>query len=478
MATSDEYAQAAQALHRLLQQGHDGLGGNVDDLVVAARARDQLLRNLHHAGLYVVGATDPTVRFGTTDLLRHPVRGLTETLARAQPSRLEGPSPSDVSLAPPAHPAARAWVEAAEATERAAHSVSRAKPEHLTVFGPAGDPGMPRTVVGAAVEARRGNHVAWSLTADLAAVAGTVAMLDVALAEEMRAAAERSGSQALARAAARLASPASDDVRVMAGLVLRMAETGPLMPAYDLRPASPRAVPVQSVWQVPAALDRTIELLDGAATLTGPQHRAFAGSLAAVAHRLSQALPPAQAEPLDRLATAAVLFAAQWTHTAIATPGDGTWHPPTQLAQVARVLGDATQKWLRQPPDASLQAQLARSATRLPTLVTSTTDNLRAALSAGHFLMPSDVPGRPFAPVLADTRWRVTVDARASALIRAAEAVRTASGPVLPTPAGAGRAPTAHRVLGSTAAATPPRVNHPAAQPAFRGPRPSGRRHR
>ncbi|WP_088284665.1 hypothetical protein [Kineosporia sp. A_224] len=480
MATSDGYAQTGYALHWLLQHGHAGLSDIAGDLVMATRARDQVLTNLFFSGLYIVGATHESVEFGADDMLRHPVRGLTEMLRRTPASRLEGPAPTDVLRAPPTHPAAQAWVAAADASEKAAHSISRARPEQLTVQawertrpgddivvgepigGTAGDPFTPS----GAVAALLGNHVAWSLTADVAAIAGTVTILNDQLAAELERGATIHGARSLAAAARRLRTSAVDDLRVMSSLVLRLSEAGPLLPAYDLRPASPRAAALRSPWHIGAALDRTIELLDGAQTLTAPQQRALAGSMASVAHRLSTVLPPPAAKALDELASKQVLFAAQWTHTAISATTDGNWQAPTQLAQVAKVLNAEGPGWVQAPPDPELIGYLTRSAQRLPTIVRMTADNLRTGLTAGHFLTPSSQPEQPFEPVPPRLRWRVQVEATTGELVEAAGRLRSAVGPSLPPQlVAAGRLPRASVLLRDAALQPAPRPNHPAVFP-------------
>ena len=478
MATSDAYAETAAALHLLLTSGHDNLSESHEDLVVAVRARDQVLTNLFHAGVYLIGSADDKVELQTDDMLRHPVRGLTEMLRRSPSSRLEGPSPSDVSLSPPAHPAARAWVAAADATERAALEISRARPEHLTSRatgewpGPNGVSGLghydsvdgPRTIAQASA-AILGNHVAWSLTADVAAIAGTVTRLDGELAAELELGARQHQRHSLLSASRRLRSSANDDLRVMSQLVLRMSEAGPLLPAYELRPRIARAAKVTTVWQIGAALDRTIDLLRDAETLTGPQHRHLATSLAGAAHHLSRVLPAQAGAALDAFAMQELLFAAQWTHNSVASVTDGTWQAPTQLAGVSRVIADAAPSWLLAPPDEELLAHLTKSAQRLPTVAREILTNLRAGLENGDYVVASPLLARRFETATATSRaWRA-IDANARSLTEATDAAAKALGPAWPRHlAPAGELPRASTVLRETTLATV-RPSHPAVSP-------------
>ena len=181
MATSDGYAQTGHALHWLLQHGHAGLSDMAGDLVMATRARDQVLTNLFFSGLYIVGATHESVEFGAEDMLPHPVRGLTEMLRRTPASRLEGPAPPTSSLRHPRTRRAnmgrrrRCQREGGTldltGTTGAAHGpgLERTRPaDNIVVVEPidstAGDRSRPQ---GGSRPA--GNHVAWSLTADVAA---------------------------------------------------------------------------------------------------------------------------------------------------------------------------------------------------------------------------------------------------------------------------------------------------------------------
>ena len=476
MATSDAYAETARALQSLLDSGHDGLAEVHGELVIAARARDQVLTNLFFAGTYLVGATERTVELRTDDMLRHPVRGLTEMLRRIPASGLEGPSPVDVRLQPPTHHAALALATAAEAAERAAHSVSRARPEHLTVrpgttafdagldaddYDPVAGP-QTRTQ---AVAAILGNHVAWSLTADVAAIAGTLAQLDDDLATQLELGAQIHGDSSLASAARLLRTSAGDDLRMMSQVVLRMSEAGPLLPAYDLRPATVRAAKVTSAWQIGEALDRTIDLVEAAGTLTGPQHRHLATNVAACAHHLAGVVPEPAAKALAALSMQELLFAAQWTNTAIAAVTDGTWQAPTQLAEVSRLLAEMSPGWRQTPPDAELVGHLTRSARRLPTIVDTTLRNLRDGFEARDFVVASPHPARRFEPAFRRARPRLAIEANAAALADAADAAATALGPSwprqLPPPSAL---PRASSVLRETALRTA-RPNHPAVSP-------------
>ena len=472
MATSDAYAETARALQSLLESGHDGLAEVHGDLVIAARARDQVLTNLFFAGTYLVGAAEQTVELRTDDMLRHPVRGLTEMLRRIPATGLEGPSPLDLRQDPPTHAAARALAAAAEATERAAHAISGARPEHLTVLPGtsvfdevAYDPTEGPRTGSQAVAAIVGNHVAWSLTADVSAIAGTVAQLDDNLARQFDVGAQLHGDSRLASAARLLRTSAGDDLRVMAQVVLRMSEAGPLLPAYDLRPATVRAAKVTSVWQIGAALDRTIDLLDAADTLTGPQHRDLATNIAASAHHLAGVVPGPAGKALEALSMQELLFAAQWTNTAIAAVTDGTWQAPTQLAEVSRILAEISPGWLQTSPDAELLGHLTRSARRLPTIASTALRNLRDGFEARDFVVASSDPARRFEPALRTARPRLAIEANAAALADAASIAATALGPSwprqLPPPSAL---PRASAVLRETALRTA-RPNHPAVSP-------------
>ena len=106
--TSVELGDAAQALHRLLLDGHAVLHDHPAELVIAAQARDQILANLTSMHRHLFAGLDESVEMGPADLLRHPDLDLAEAIRRREPTRLHGPSPSDLAITPPTTAAATA----------------------------------------------------------------------------------------------------------------------------------------------------------------------------------------------------------------------------------------------------------------------------------------------------------------------------------------------------------------------------------
>ena len=278
------------------------------------------------------------------------------------------------------------------------------------------------------------------------------------------------GTRSLAAAARRLRTSAVEDLRVMSSLVLRLSKAGPLLPAYDLRPASPR---------------RSTAFALAHRCRPGPDNRTAgrrtdADRAAAARARQQHGVrrppvvngpPTAGGEgPLDEPASKQVMFAAQWTHTAEHL---GDHRRQLAGADPARPGGQgAERRRARLGADAAgsrVIGYLTRSAQRLRLIVRMTADNLGAGrqqgTSATLFVEPTGQPFEPVPPRLRSPRVQVEAASGESSR-RPACWVRSAVGPSLPSQlVTAGRLPRGKRARGDAALQQAPRPNHPAVFP-------------
>jgi hypothetical protein len=379
--TSVKLAQAAHALQTAILAGPSGLEEGPAELVVAAEARDQVLADLITIHEHLFADLDESVAVGPADMLRHPALGLGAVLRSRERTGLHGPSPTDLAIRSPTLPTARAWVAAASGVEAAAVDATRARPDreyaawtwaHGRSAAQVPDPVTPPVI-------------AWALVADLAALSCAVASLD----DDLAAALVGSGHADLVAAGHRLIGPSVDDLKITASLALRLAEAGETPSAYHLPSGAKGAITVSSLPSVPDALDRALDLLQAAPTLTGPQQRALATSIASIAQQLSMDAPASARAPLKNLARGAAGYAATWANSPLVAANSGDVDAVQQVRSVARLMQVDPPRWDSTPDGAAIREALERSAERLPAIVRAAAENLREGLAAHRFLIPS-----------------------------------------------------------------------------------------
>ena len=435
-------SDGARALAVVLGTGHGGLQRQPHELAVAGQARDQILAclQLMHAHLFAglpaaaseldgLPATTPGSR-QAVDLLEDPVAGLGHQLRRRRLSGLRGPSPTDLALRPPAQIATRGWVAAASALDGACVQITGTRPhspqlawvwERAAPPGAGPDPSSPP-------------QIAWALAADLAALAGALTVADENLTHALLATSDPS----LLAAGLRLRDPPPGELRVTAGLALRLAESGQLPSHYQLQAPATDPIPVTTATDVPAALDQAVQLLLAAPTLTGPQQRGMATCTAAIAGQIAALAPPQIRAVLDGLALASVNYAATWATSPLAATDAGDWRPVEQTRAVAHRVQQLLRRADPDGPDAGSRAHLLAAVDRLPGLTRAAMTNLRDGLAAGSFLVPPELGDTEQAWAPADRHpIRRRAETAAFALQDKADEARLAIGPkgrLRPTP--------------------------------------------
>ena len=406
-SASTELAAAASHVHTLLCSGQGDLAGRDRDLVAAVQARDQLVTALvvtWRAMLPGQDRAEPTARAlavtAAEELQHNPVAATGVLLRRYPLTDVAGPAPTDLVLDPPTAPSARAWVQAARAVDRVAAHASREPLEPAQV-----DPSTGR----------------WAMIGDLAALAGTVAVLDPDLADQVHG----SPLPGLQRAGAVLhqARQHAQNLAAAADVVIRLARSGALPADYQVQVPGPASI--TTLAQVPAALDWARTAVGDGPPLTATQYRLFAGAVAVIAHHLAgvAAEPPAAAALAD-LAQVHHRFAESWHHWPLAATSAGDPRAVTQARQVAALVISS--------PEDTLTADLAAlAAPRLVRLARTVQDNLYTAIADGAFLTPADTAGA-WTPLPMVRALHRRVLGALTTLAEATDAATLAVGPVRP----------------------------------------------
>lgn len=379
-------AVAAAALADVLDLGHARM--EPADLVIAAHARDQVLACLTIGHRYLFAGLGHTATPAPQDLLRHPVLGLGEVLNNRPGTGLDGPAPTDVAVNLPTHPTARAWTVLARELDAAVVEIARARPDRpawawaLTGVAPRDPdapppPGSPQT--------------AWALAADLAAFASALAAADTDLGVALHGAGEPFRGAARA-----VTDPTLADLRAVALLALRMAESGPLPGDYHLpeNTVGTRPLVPSSPVDVAVAIQRAGDLVADGPALTASQQRAFATTAARTAVLLARHAPASITAPLQTLAEVAARYATFWATSRLFPLNAGHQAAIEQLRAAAAFLAPRANQQPLPAPAA------ARAAARLPVALAAAAANARTALSEDAFLaVDPHAPGATAAPI-------------------------------------------------------------------------------
>ncbi len=406
-STSTELAAAASHLHTLLCSGQGDLTGRDRDLIAAVQARDQLVTALVVTWRAMLPGQDrakPTARAlavtAAQELQHNPIAATGVLLRRYPVTDVAGPAPTDLLLDPPTAPSARAWVQAARAVDRVAAHASRDPLEPAQV-----DPSTGR----------------WAMIGDLAAVAGTVAVLDLGLADQLHG----SPLPELHHASVVLhqARQHAQNLAAAADVVIRLARSGALPEDYRVQVPGPASITMLT--RAPAALDGARTAVGDGPSLTATQYRLFAGAVAVIAHHLARAAEdPAAASALGHLAQVHHRFAESWHHWPLAATSVGDPRAVTQARQVAALVISS--------PEGALTPDLAAlAAPRLVRLARTVQDNLYTAIADGAFLTPADTAGA-WTPLPMVRALHRRVLGALTTLAEATDAAAVAVGPVRP----------------------------------------------
>ncbi|MFZ0159839.1 MAG: hypothetical protein WAL50_12480 [Kineosporiaceae bacterium] len=406
-STGAQLATAASCLHTILCFGQADLTGRDSDLIAAVQARDQIVAALGVTwratvpGQDLAEPGDPSPVWTARRELHHSVAAAGLVLRRYPLTGLPGPAPTDLQLHPPVAPSARAWVQAAQINDRVAAHTSRGQR-----VGPV------------AVDAFTGR---WAMIADLAAVAGAVAVLDPALADHARA----SSLPELHRAGAVLhdARHHAEDLAAAADVVIRLARSGALPQDYEVHVPGPGSI--TTLGEVPAALDWTRTVLADGPALTATQYRLLAGAIAVVAYHLGRVVEDAPSgSALAHLAEVHHRFAESWHRWPLAATGAGDVRALTHVRHVASLLITSAEDALT----ADLAAVLAP---RVVVLARTVQESLFTAIADGAFLTPADT-SRGWTPLSGIRGLHRRVLGALTTLVAATDAAALAVGPVRP----------------------------------------------
>lgn len=400
--TAQRLSAAAAALADVLSAGHDGLPSS--DLAIAGQARDQVLACLTIAQRYLFAGLGHTTHLSSADYLRHPMLGLEEALRRRRPTGLTGPAPTDLAMAPPDHPTARAWTVLARELDAASVEIARARPDNPSWawrwagLAPRSSTGLPPP---------GSPDVAWGLAADLAALCVGLAAADEQLAHAFAAAQTAAAADprpsslerqeiehSFATAHDAVTGRSLTDLRVVAGLALRMAEDGPLPDDYHLPLHTVGLAPLvpAAAADLAPALGRAQDMLADGPPLTHLEHRTVAVELTRAAALLARLVDdPTARQALLRLAQGTDNAAKVWASSALFAATEGSRAPGDQLHAVnAFFISDVTVSDITRPAGGArpetVRDAVERSVAQLPGIARAAADNAARGLNEGSFV--------------------------------------------------------------------------------------------
>ena len=463
--TAERLSDAAAALVDVVRADHSDLAGL--DLEIAAQARDQVLGCLTVAHRYVFAGLGPTIDLSPTDYLRHPMLGLEEALRRRPATGLPGPSPTDVALSPPAHPAARAWVDAARELDVASVEIARARPDNpswawrWSGLAPTRSDGLPPP---------GSPQVAWGLSADLAALSAGLAAADQMLANALK-----NAGPEYASARDAVVHSSLTDLQAVAALALRLAEAGPLPTDYHLAAHAVGAAALHpaTATDLPPCLSRATDMVNDGPPLTGPQHHGLATDLNRCAQLLARSVPAGSRQALLRLAQVSDQYAAVWATSTLFSVGPGSASPGKQVGAVnAFLVSDATGRHTGRPTVTGPVA--ARAAAHLPPLATALALNLSRGISEETFLATDRIGGRylPAARPISGHPDRRRYEQAGDLLLAMATRTRAALAPMDPVLANPALRPARDLLRAALPNTAPGRPAHPALPPPVLRPAP------